>query len=110
MLLALLAVAGVDVVVDNGCPFSFGPRRRVATPILVNVDNVLLSSSAIAITICEKTDKDSTSLTMDGIPATGNRCLGVSFVVIGKRRLPCDDAKTTAQARGYVLKNGGVIS
>jgi hypothetical protein len=33
----------------------------------------------------------------------------MALVVMGKRRLPLDEANITAQARGCVWKNGGVI-
>ena len=69
-----------------------------------------MSSSVIVTTIWENADKDSdTSRTIDGTPATGNKCFGLSFVVIGNKRLPLEDAKTTAQARSNVLKNGGAM-
>ena len=74
------------------------------------VVSVLVSFPATAITICGKTDNDSNNLTINGIPATGNICFGISFVVMGKRRLPCDEAKTTAHVLECVKKNGGVIA
>ena len=55
-------------------------------------------------TISGKFTKVSNSRRIDGIPATGKRCFGVSEEVMGNKRLPFVPAKITAVKRQWVFK------